>query len=872
MLPSMAAIALVMAAAQSPAQIRISDSIGGPNRSPLAGLEGDANLDDPVRVAAQFTPATADRPAVLILTAQIAPGYHVYSLTQPPGGPTKTKIDVTPSPQFRLLGPFSAFPEPKSHIDQVAWPGLELQEHDKEVTWYAPIELTASTDAGRLEIHGTIRMLACKESCIPANATFVARQGDGVPIGPLPQDAQVSSSEFTSAAPVPSAAQPAPIQLGPIQLDGSEVQISGRIVPNLTSPGSSATLEFTLTPPAGFHVFAYSESDNQPGSKPTLIAFEQLPGLKARRPTTDKTIIVDTSVPEFGTMRYHDGPVTWQVRIDVPADTAPGSYPIAGMLGYQACETRADGMGSCELPKATRFQANLTVGTVAGSAAQAISFSPSTYKEAANLAATWAAAWTDGAAPTPSADPATLTTASELVTPQSPTSRPQSPAYDLSRVVVEQPTGSLGYYIALAFLGGILLNLMPCVLPVIGLKVMSFAQQAGQSRAHAFKLNVWYAAGIVAVFLLLGLLAATIGLTWGGQFGSTTFNAILAALVFAMALSLLGVWEIPIPGFFGSGSVQAAASQEGPFGAFRQGVGTTILATPCTGPFMASAIAWAVTQSLANTLTVFGALGLGMASPYLIVGVYPQLLRFLPKPGAWMETFKQIMGFILLGTVVFILSFMKPAALVPMIVLLLGVGVACWLFARTPLTAAFIDRLQTWALSAAIVLLFGVMSFGYLYPQYSSSQYGAGTAVAVDANAPWQPFSLEKLRRMAVDERRTVLVDFSAEWCLTCKTLEKAVLHTAPVEQAIAASGAATMYADFTDYPPEIEQTIRALKSNGVPVIAIFPGDRPYEPIVFRNGYTKNGLISALEQATGRRLAPNGEEMADVALSIPPLK
>jgi thiol:disulfide interchange protein len=112
---------------------------------------------------------------------------------------------------------------------------------------------------------------------------------------------------------------------------------------------------------------------------------------------------------------------------------------------------------------------------------------------------------------------------------------------------------------------------MPCVLPVIGLKVMSFVEQSGKSRTHALVLNLWFAAGIVAVFLLLGLLAAFLGLSWGGQFGSTAFNVSIAAVVFAMALSLLGVWEIPIPGFFGSGSVQSAATKEGPLGAFLKG-------------------------------------------------------------------------------------------------------------------------------------------------------------------------------------------------------------------------------------------------------------------------------------------------------------
>jgi thiol:disulfide interchange protein DsbD len=416
------------------------------------------------------------------------------------------------------------------------------------------------------------------------------------------------------------------------------------------------------------------------------------------------------------------------------------------------------------------------------------------------------------------------------------------PAYDLSRISLQSETqGSLGYYIALAFVGGLILNLMPCVLPVIGLKVMSFVEQSGKSRAHAFMLNVWFSLGIISVFLLLGILAATIGLTWGGQFGNTSFNVIMASVVFAMALSLLGVWEVPIPGFFGSGSVQSAASKEGPLGAFLKGVVTTVLATPCTAPLMAAAIAWAVTQPTVTNLVVFATVGLGMASPYLLIGVYPELLRFIPKPGAWMETFKQVSGFVLLGTVVFILSYIEQAAIVPTLILLLGVGVGCWFVARTPLTAEIAARLRAWTWAAAVVCVFAAVSFGL---------YRIATAPA-DKN--WQPFSLERLQQVAVNEGKTVLVDFSAEWCFNCKALEKAVLHTQPVEDAIKRGNIVTMYADFTHFPPEIDRTIKALGGNGVPVIAIFPGNAPYKPIVFINGYRQRDLIDAIAEAKSRR-------------------
>jgi thiol:disulfide interchange protein DsbD len=335
---------------------------------------------------------------------------------------------------------------------------------------------------------------------------------------------------------------------------------------------------------------------------------------------------------------------------------------------------------------------------------------------------------------------------------------------------------------------------------------------------------------------------------------------VIASVVFAMALSLLGIWEVPIPGFFGSGSVHKAAAQEGPVGAFLKGVVTTVLATPCTAPFMAAAVAWAVTQSLATTLAVFASLGIGMASPYVLIGIYPELLRFLPKPGAWMETFKQISGFVLLGTVVFILSFIEPTAIVPTVLLLLGIGFACWFIARTPLTAELRQRVQAWTTGGAVVLFFVAVSFGWLYRL---------------ANAPvdqsWQPFSLQKLKQVAVDEGRTVLVDFSADWCLNCKFLEQAVLHTKGVEQAIERSGAVTMYADYTDYPEEIRNTIKALRANGVPVIAIFPGSSPYEPIVFGGGYTQEGLIAALQRASDRNARPSGASVAEAATIAPPM-
>jgi thiol:disulfide interchange protein DsbD len=606
-------------------------------------------------------------------------------------------------------------------------------------------------------------------------------------------------------------------------------------------------LEIVLTPPADWHVYARADDVPAVGPRPTLIEFDPSVTLRPEAPKTSQPVIeVDQSDIGWDAAHIHDGQVRWTSEIRVPEDVKAGRYVLSGVIGYQACDT-AD--GTCEIPKGVRFEVPVEVSDRITSLSTQLNFAAAQYNDAKALAAA------SDSLPIAASGPVSATA-----------------EYDLESVVIgaDAADRSILHYVVLAFVGGIILNLMPCVLPVIGLKVMSFVEQAGHSRSHALALNLWYSAGIVAVFLVLAGLAISLGFSWGGQFSSTAFNVTLAALVFAMALSLLGVWEIPIPGFLGSGSAQSMAAKEGPTGAFLKGVITTVLATPCTGPFMATALGWAVRQTPATTLTVFASMGLGMASPYLLIGAFPSLVRHLPKPGAWMETFKQLMGFVLLGTVVFLFSFMDPAAIVPTVALLVGVGIACWTMSRTPLTAEFKERLEAWLMAGAVTLLASVFAFGWLYPKVTQPRLEARVAAAARemgggqlvSDEPWQPFSLAALQRVAVEQGRTVLVDFSAEWCLTCKALENTVLHTDAVDKAIDDSEVVTMYGDFTDYPEEIDRTIKALGSNGVPVIAIFPGDDPYHPIVFRGAYTQGGLLAAIEEATTSRDARSAERVA----------
>ncbi len=440
--------------------------------------------------------------------------------------------------------------------------------------------------------------------------------------------------------------------------------------------------------------------------------------------------------------------------------------------------------------------------------------------------------------------------------------------FELDDIVVasEGSNYSIWAILPLAFVAGFLLNLMPCVLPVVGLKLLSFVQQAQDSRRRILLLNVAYAGGLMSVMLVLAGLAVFAGLGWGEQFSSTAFSVTLAALVFAFALSFLGVWEIPVPGFVGAADASSGKG-EGYGGAFSKGVLSTLLATPCSGPFLGSALAWATAQPAFLTFAVFAMVGLGMASPYLLVGLFPALVRFLPRPGAWMVTFKQLMGFVLLATVVYLLSFIAVASVVPTVLLLLGVGLGCWWVGRGSLVDPLGQRVRAWSLAAVVVVAAAWLSFGWLENVMAArfqvaaerlvGTRGAASTRHDDNAIAWEPFSKARLE-MLVNEGKTVFVDFTADWCLTCKANEAAAVERPEVARLIHANGVVVLRADKTGPAPEADETLRRLgnKSASIPFYAIFPSHAADRPILLDGLLTGPGpIVQALEKAGPSQLA-----------------
>ena len=400
--------------------------------------------------------------------------------------------------------------------------------------------------------------------------------------------------------------------------------------------------------------------------------------------------------------------------------------------------------------------------------------------------------------------------------------------------VEELPLRNVLTQLGFAFLGGLILNVMPCVLPVISLKLLAFIQQGGESRGRVFVLNVWYSIGMILVFMVLAALAVAVGLAWGEQFTLPWFKVAMAGLVFVMALSFIGVWEIPIPGFVGSGKAGELQTREGPLGAFFKGVFTTILATPCSGPFLGPVFGYLLGKPPAMVYGVFAAVGLGMASPYLLIGAFPKLIRFLPKPGAWMDTFKQLMGFLLLATVIYLFNTLTISYILPTMTVLLGLWVACWWIGRTPATATPSSKATAWLGALIVAVLVGRFAFTVLFWQ---------------PIIPWQTFSPAALQQ-ARAEGKTVMVDFTANWCPNCKTNSRLAIEKPAVLELVRDYEVVPLIADWSDRSPEIKKTLNELGFNSIPLLAIWPARPTDEDVIPLPDLLSEGeVIDALKRA-----------------------
>jgi len=386
---------------------------------------------------------------------------------------------------------------------------------------------------------------------------------------------------------------------------------------------------------------------------------------------------------------------------------------------------------------------------------------------------------------------------------------------------VELDWGVMAKTSALAFLGGLLLNLMPCVFPVLFLKGLALCQSSSEER-HRLRMHGFvYAAGILVSFwilvgALLGLRAAGASLGWGFQFQSPVFLALMAGLLFFLGLSLAGQFEIGLSLTSAGGSL---AAKQGYAGSFFTGVLAVVVATPCTAPFMGAAIGYALAQPAIVTFCVFTAIALGLAVPYVALTLQPAWTRLLPKPGAWMEILRQAISVPIFGTVIWLALILAQAygaaVLAALLVCLLLLAVAGWFLGRWPA--------QRWATIIAAAILLCVIGISAYAPGKLATAPEVQTT-GQQTQQQWEPWSQDAVSKYQ-SRGRPVLVDFTASWCLSCQVNERVALSKPSVKQALQSANVALLRADWTRHDEAITQALAALDRSGVPAYALYvPG------------------------------------------------
>ena len=826
-----------------------------------AAMRSDTT-EEPVTWTARFERIDAVSGRVAV-TATLADTWHIYSTTQPPGGPLKTKLKVVTPEGAEVVGVFTPDRKPKSLVS-ATYTGLTVEEFEGSVTWTAEVRLPEGY-AGPLEVKAS--GLVCdtiQGRCIPTGETLTVKVSDSEasPAKVIGSNGTGAGASGANARSMAGGNDGSSNTLSPTsppreiyREDGSVVGWHATLIPDQVEPGQSAVLAITAMPDAPYHVYE-TATDDSDGSTNFVVTNKD--GLRFGGPIADSEVLEKALLPSLPPSRYYEGQVTWKLPVTVPVDAAPGEKTLEGLIAYQACSD-----SSCLLPKALRFTTTLQVGKQASVSEGSVELTKARNRDVLEQAATLA--WVDemdaGAVipesegPGSTADSETGDSKMAVAISGDRDSSLDAPSEDpvVASEVTVSPSGppgggsgasagiasastgplSLPWMLMLGFAGGMILNVMPCVLPVISLKVMSFIKQGGEDRSRVLLLNAAYIGGIFLVFACLASLAAFFRFGWGEQFQyfSVRLGAIIA--LFAFALSYLGVWEIPAPGIASSSGATELQNREGVGGAFAKGVFATLLATPCSAPLLGGVFSALLGAPALTVFAVFFAMAAGMSFPYAVIALFPKASSWLPKPGPWMERFKELMAFLMLGAVAFFFYQFADRNKLPVFITLIGVWFGCWIIGQVPAWKPVGQRIVAALSGVAVATAIGLFAF-----------FGIGGPSQL-AWLDYDEKTLDDLQR----DGKTVLVDFSAKWCVNCLVNLERAIDTEATAREIERLDAVAVYADWTDHNPAIARKLKELNSNAIPVLAIYPGSRPDQPIILRDLVTQRQVLDALEKA-----------------------
>ncbi len=798
-----------------------SDSIGDDQfRDPISGkslaTKRPSAMDQPtllnVTLSPDKGPATqkAGEVFVLAIGLKLPDGGYTYSTNPDFPGPTRIILDKNLTGIEPVEDAFFADHEPETEFSTEF--NQNIEKFKSSVTWSRRFRLLPGTKSEDVRISGRVKYQICDaRHCTPhdesfavtidaparvvltANARELANKPDHSPASnKKPQSLNVPSESLLAS----NGPKPFEIEVVPQRGKSADpIKARFRLAPEKAKAGEAITLTITMQLEPGWHTFALDHDPKNVGN-PTVIELLATEGLKPADDVFSPTLAPEVETVDGGKQqRIHHKEISWSRQYTVENT----EYGVRGELRYQICRD-----GQCRPLKKVPFELG------------AIKPEPVTVPEVNPEVAVETPGDTGGF--------------EEIL--------PAFKGRQFQPIEIQQSQGDvkenkqedgLALYLLYAFLGGLILNVMPCVLPVIAIKVLSFVQQAGESRRRILLLNLMYSAGVVVVFLLLASLAVFAKYGWGNLFQKPEFQLVMSLMVFAMGLSLLGVFEIPVPGMIGSAA--SHQHQEGLTGAFLTGMFATLMATPCSGPFLGVTLGWSVKQPAHITYLVWSVMGIGMSFPYLLLGVFPGWVKFIPRPGNWMVTFKQVCGFLLLGTVLFLMNSMKPEAVFSLLILLLVVGFSLWMIGNL------------YNINSPSSRKWNIRFFATLLPAVT-----CWWLFTASLQLPWKPFTGPTVQQELL-RGRTVLIDFTADWCLACKVNEKWALNTSDTLELVKQHDVITLKADWTDDSPEIKRWLDTFNSISVPLTVIFPGNDPTKPIIIRDSYTKKTLLQQLGQA-----------------------
>lgn len=594
--------------------------------------------------------------------------------------------------------------------------------------------------------------------------------------------------------------------------------------------GQSATLALKLEIAAGYHI-----QSAQPLEKAfiaTRITAAPNAGFIFGTPRYPQhQVIAAPGLTKSGRLAVYERELTILLPLTIARDAAAGPRVLNICVRTQACDDK-----SCLPPTDISMPVAVTIAPT-GSVGQSVHpeiFQPALAQAFLEIPEMPGSTAPKPAAATPwsgSAVAGAVAGSGDLAVIQQRAYRPAATDGGASGAA----TYPLWQLILFALGGGAILNVMPCVLPVIPLKVLALVQQAHGDRRRAIVHALVFAAGIITLFVALaGVFGVLRGLggavVYGQQYQSPIFLMAMSFIVLALALSMLGVWTINPPAVLYNVSDTLA----GYVGSFSMGLLATLLATPCSAPLLGPVLAWAFVQPILTMVWMFALVGIGMAVPYVLLAAYPAGLDKLPRAGRWTELLKEFLGLVMIGVALYLLFQLAapvwPGALGGALVL----AMVCWGWGQIPTVA--MEPLRVWQIRGGVVAL-GLLAGLGIYHYFS----------ARPAAQDWQPFSVAALDE-ALAQQRPVVVDFTASWCLNCRVVESQVLQSAEVRQAFAQSHALLLRGDISEANPPVQALLAKLDAHSIPVLAIFTPDAPLTPVVLRDLYSRNRVITELHK------------------------